>query len=200
VTRQAIMRGLPEARLAAKVMDYDGFIEKFLGGRAGEWYESIADTWKWNSRYWEQRALLTMKTDIDRATEYAEQAVAIEKRKHPYALTTLAKIKFEKACRVLPGNGAWDIFEQAMQVAEQAIERGHWLRRPEVHPYDVAVRSSARFVAKARRHGKRVAVDKALAERIASYIDEVRRIGSSGQARALENVWWKARTSGSRGA
>ncbi len=90
VNRKAIMFRSPEARLAGRLFDADKIVKPFLGSAAEQFYIDTQKKWEWNSRYWEQRALLAADSDLDIALQYARHAVAIEL--HPFPLTTLGKI------------------------------------------------------------------------------------------------------------
>jgi hypothetical protein len=103
VNRRTIVARTPEARLAARLFDYDQVVSIYLGERALEFYEDVEDEWRWNSRYWEQVALLNLaRYQADRSNEsavdslnaaisHSRHAVSIER--HPLTLTTLAKIQ-----------------------------------------------------------------------------------------------------------
>ena len=58
VNRTAILRRTPEARLSQRLLDADKIVKPMLGARANELYETCSKDWEWNSRFWEQRALL----------------------------------------------------------------------------------------------------------------------------------------------
>lgn len=90
VNRTAIMRRTPEARLSQRLLDGDKIVKPMLGSRANRLYEVCSKDWEWNSRFWEQRALLLSETDLPTALQYARHAVAIEL--HPFSLTTLSKL------------------------------------------------------------------------------------------------------------
>jgi hypothetical protein len=95
VTRSAIRQRTAEAKLAGRLFDADGVVERLLPNLGGRFYEMAAETWKWNSRYWEQRSLYTVRFNLQLALQYARHAVTVED--HPYPLTTLAKILFVSA-------------------------------------------------------------------------------------------------------
>ena len=84
------MRRSPEARLAGRLFDGDKIVKPLLDSAAEQFYVESQKLWEWNSRYWEQRALLKADSDLVTALRYAKQAVAIEN--HPFPLTTLAKL------------------------------------------------------------------------------------------------------------
>ena len=94
VNRISIMRRSPEARLAGRLFDADKIARPFLGAAADEWYIACQKQWEWNSRYWEQRALLAADDDLETALRYARHALAIER--HPFTLTTLAKLMLQQ--------------------------------------------------------------------------------------------------------
>ena len=101
VNRESIRRRSPEARLAGRLFDYDDVVEQLLGDRSGAFYDSTQEAWQWNSRYWEQVALLHLGryrkggTEDERrealglAVQHARHAVSVER--HPFTLTTLGQ-------------------------------------------------------------------------------------------------------------
>ncbi|CAN5256541.1 hypothetical protein BH10PSE14_BH10PSE14_10420 [soil metagenome] len=107
VNRRTIKRRSPEARLAGRLFDFDQVVEKFLGDRAANFYSDVQEAWQWNSRYWEQVALLHLakfykspeteegQSHLETARQHARHAVSVED--HPFALTTLGKILFAQA-------------------------------------------------------------------------------------------------------
>jgi hypothetical protein len=131
LNRTAIMRRSPEARLAGRLFDADKVVRPLLGPDAEEFYIRVQEQWAWNSRYWEQRALLVSDHDPSTGLQYARHAVAIEG--HPYALTTLGKILI----RFMERNRAErDItFAEAFRTLEAAIEAGTRRSRVTMHPY-----------------------------------------------------------------
>ena len=92
VTRQTIKSRTAEARLVARLFDIDNVMKSLFGDAIEETLESVQEKWEWNSRYWEQRALAIIGTNLDKALLHAQQAVAIER--HPNTLTTLSKVQF----------------------------------------------------------------------------------------------------------
>jgi len=92
VTRSAIRQHTAEARLAGRLFDADGVVRKLLRDYGDAFYKQTQELWKWNSRYWEQRALYTFSSDQGIALQYARHAVAVER--HPFPMTTLSKILF----------------------------------------------------------------------------------------------------------
>ncbi len=130
VNRRAIMRRTPEARLAGRLFDYDTVVQQYLGEKAELFYIEVQAAWEWNSRYWEQRALLKSETDMAAALQYARHAVAIEL--HPFPLTTLGKLLFNNMEE--PG-GRNVNFEEGFDRLSAAIEIETKRMRSSVHPF-----------------------------------------------------------------
>jgi len=67
VNRKAVMRRSPEARLAGRLFDSDKIVRPLLGAAAEDFYVSVQKQWEWNSRYWEQRALLQAEFRLEQS-------------------------------------------------------------------------------------------------------------------------------------
>lgn len=128
VNRRQIRFGSPEAKLAGRLLNFDGIVSSYIGQFAEEFYLKIEDEWKWNSRYWEQVALLkldrylvdkTDKTLLSEAIQNARFAYQIEH--HPLSLTTLAKLLFAAIEQDNPDNE--ELFQEAWNLITDAIER-----------------------------------------------------------------------------
>lgn len=143
VNRQAIRERTAEARLAGRLFDYDDITAKLLGDNAERFYRSTEQTWRWNSRYWEQVALMNLtkfhakpSTDaglaaLEEAQRHALRAVAIEN--HPFGLSTLGKVLMAKIS--VPGVEIKATYDQAFDHLDKAIEKeNNWSRRA-VQPY-----------------------------------------------------------------
>ena len=65
VNRKAIRMRTPEARLAGRLFDADKIVAPLLRAHSEDFYVAAKDAWEWNSRYWEQRALLIADCDIN---------------------------------------------------------------------------------------------------------------------------------------
>jgi SIR2-like domain len=134
----AIRRRSPEARLAGRLFDYDQMVRNFLGDLSGAFYEEIRELWQWNSRYWDQVALLNLSryyaaplTDHGRdallqAIQHARHAVSIEV--HPFSLTTLGTVLL---AQIGPNEGSLaDIYDEGFGSLTAAIDRErHWSHR-----------------------------------------------------------------------
>jgi hypothetical protein len=139
VNRTSIMRGSIEARISGRLLDYDDTVRPLLQEKSEEFYRAIQDEWKWNSRYWEQMALLELARDPAAALRFAEHAVGIEL--HPHTLTTLAKVQFAVAKSSRSFDVAAGHIRDAIQTAERAIGLRIQRKRAEVHTYDLVIRS-----------------------------------------------------------
>lgn len=135
VNRKTTISRTPEARLAARLFSSEKVVRPLLGGHADSFYEKTQPAWKWNPRYWEQRALLTQTSDIDLAIQYARHAVAIEE--HPFPWTTLASLLVKKLDAIQTGHAS--IFEEVVDLLQMVVrhERASKAWRPTPHPYTV---------------------------------------------------------------
>lgn len=116
VTRHTIRQRTIEARLAGRLFDADGVMPELLGQRFEAIFDLTYDRWKWNSRYWEQRALWVRQNDRALAIQHARHAVSIER--HPYPLTTLAQILFTAASEDPP---SVEYFSEALTLMDEAL-------------------------------------------------------------------------------
>jgi hypothetical protein len=126
VTRITIQQRTTEARLAGRLFDADGVMADLLQEGMLNFYEGTYEKWKWNSRYWEQRALYVSKYDRDLAVRHARHAVSIER--HPFPMTTLAQILFTSSADRDPPdasmfNEAFSLMEETLRI-ESRWERG----------------------------------------------------------------------------
>jgi hypothetical protein len=142
VSRLTIMARNYEARISSRLFDADKMVRPFLEERAEELFENIKKDWEWNSRYWEQRALLVVDKDIDTAVSYARHAVAIEP--HPFTLTTLSKILFRKM--EIVESGARDYFDEGFSCIEKAMGLAARRSRIRIHPYVSIIIGTTRFL------------------------------------------------------
>lgn len=142
VNRKAIMRRSPEARLSGRLFDADKVVRPLLGMAAEDFYISVQKVWEWNSRYWEQRALLQAETDITTGLQFARHAVAIEK--HPFPLTTLGKLLLQ--AMESSGYERASVFNEAFDTLADAIESAVKLSRISVHPFASLLAGVARYI------------------------------------------------------
>ena len=142
VNRFAIRNRTPEARLATRIFDVDTVVRQFLGDLTFDYFVATQDSWEWNSRYWEQRALYTLDSDPITALSYAKHAVSVER--HQYPLTTLGKILILQMAKGKQDNTS--IYSEAFDVLSEAIRMEIRLTRLAVHPYLVLFNGSVKFL------------------------------------------------------
>lgn len=141
VTRQSIISRSPEAKLAGRLFDADKIVKPLLNNEAERFYIDTQNEWEWNSRYWEQRALLTAENDVDRAIQYARHAIALEY--HPFPLTTLGKLIFWKMEGSTQECGL--LFNEAFDLLRKAIDQEQIKFWRKIHPYVVILKGVIKF-------------------------------------------------------
>jgi hypothetical protein len=143
VNRKTIISRAPEAKLTARLFNVEQVVRNLLGDFTEEFFKNTQESWQWNSRYWEQRALWTEQSDIDTAIQYARHATAIES--HPYPWTTLASILVRK---MEATSSLRDIiFPEAIELLDNVFrfeERRGW--RPTPHPYSTLLHCASVFL------------------------------------------------------
>jgi hypothetical protein len=144
VNRRAITMRTPEARLAGRLFDGDKIVRPLLEAEAESFYVAAKSSWGWNSRYWEQRALLIADRDIRTALQYARHAVAIEE--HPLPLTTLGKVLLKSLDSVGGVAEQAKIFSEAFSTLDRAITREAEKARVTVHPFSTLLTGTARYL------------------------------------------------------
>lgn len=146
VNRRATISRTPEAKLAARLFSAEQVARPLLGPFAGTFFSQAREAWQWNSRYWEQRALLTQAENIDLAIQYARHAVAIEE--HPFPWTTLASLLSKKLELTNVGADAiyGEIYEILNQVVRHETTTKAW--RPTPHPYATLFHATNIFIFK----------------------------------------------------
>jgi hypothetical protein len=143
VNRKAAKMKTPEARLAGRLLDADKIVKPMLGPRADEFYEICSKQWAWNSRFWEQRALLIAATNLSTALQYARHAVAIEL--HPFTLTTLAKLLFQQMEQAKKSTHS-NFFSEAFDRLTKAIEMEGFRSRITVHPFSTLLSGTVEYL------------------------------------------------------
>lgn len=154
VNRQTVRKRTPEARLSGRLFDYDDVTAKFLGDRAERFYVETQAVWQWNSRYWEQVALLNLSiyrhspdtqkgiTALEKAVQHARHAVATEL--HPFGLTTLGKILMTKM--LVPGQNMTALYSEAFDKLTKAIELEASWSRIAAQPYVSLFSGTVKFL------------------------------------------------------
>ena len=144
VNRMAIRMRTPEARLAGRLFDADKIVRPLLRAYAEEFYIAAKDTWEWNSRYWEQRALLIADRDIRTALQFARHAVAIEV--HPYPLTTLGKMLLKSLDSCAGDSERARVYGEAFSALSQAISVESRHARVTIHPFSTLLLGTSKFL------------------------------------------------------
>lgn len=154
VNRHAIRRRTAEARLAGRLFDFDGVVESFLAEDAQGFYVETQEAWKWNSRYWEQVALLCLskyrkqpntsqgKRALELAVQHARHAVSIEV--HPLSLSTLGQTLIARMA--VEGASSVSIYEEAFQNLVRAIELERSWARMAVQPFVTLFRGTRAYL------------------------------------------------------
>jgi hypothetical protein len=145
VNRETIKARAPEARLSGRLLDFDAGVGKFLKGNAEAFYNQVQYVWGWNSRYWEQVALLNLAryhttTNLKQRLEFLEDAVtharhAVAVELHPFPLTTLGKVLFGHM--LAPGVNMRKSFDEAFERLSDAIDMEERRNRLAAQPYRV---------------------------------------------------------------
>lgn len=138
VNREALRKRTPEARIASRMFDYDDVVSEFIPSRSEEFYLRMKRFWDWNSRYWEQLALLKLDrfltyskvADLSQAVSHAKHAIQIER--HPLGLTTLGRILIEQMKHEVNFEPP---FAEAFDHLDEAIRSEGNRNRITIHPY-----------------------------------------------------------------
>lgn len=122
-------------RIVAQLMDGQRVFGWFGRTLTDEWYEGLGNSYGWNSRYWEQRALAECEDSeprYDRAESWAREAVT--KHQDPYSLNTLGTVQLRRSL----SGGAFDE-EKFFAGLANVDEARRSLKRPSEHPYVTAL-------------------------------------------------------------
>ncbi|MFC5067582.1 SIR2 family protein [Flaviflagellibacter deserti] len=142
VNRRAIIRRTPEASLAGRLFNYDDVVINLIPEQSEKFFLAMKRYWDWNSRYWEQFALLKLdqasraKGDekaqlLVQAIAHAKHAVQVER--HPHPLTTLGKVLIEEM--KFNSSRFNSAFVEALNVLGEAASQENRMNRIAVHPY-----------------------------------------------------------------
>ncbi|MBK7191944.1 MAG: SIR2 family protein [Myxococcales bacterium] len=144
VSRKTIIARTVEARLAGRLLDFDPNVSETLGKRSREFYANIKDAWEWNSRYWEQLALLELQEgNLSVAVSHAEQAIGVEE--HPLTYTTYAKVLM-RAAEHAPGERDGFLYlAEARHAVNHAIALRHRTSLRDEHAHHVGIDGAIRF-------------------------------------------------------
>ncbi len=143
INRRAIMSRSPEARLAGRLFDVDKVVKPMLKSDSQLFFLECQKEWEWNSRYWEQRALLAADDNLETALQYARHAIAIES--HPFAFTTFGKLLLRQMEGDMVNRDS--IFSEAFDKLSEAIQKEEGRSRIRIHPYSSLFIGTDRFIA-----------------------------------------------------
>jgi hypothetical protein len=125
-----------------------------LGDAAEAFYEAAKESWRWNSRYWEQSALLMLaksdrsldalrrKEHLEEALQRARYSVAIEE--HPFGLTTLARVLMSFGEHTRPADVS--VFNEGLQSIQKAIALEDKYGRMTPLPFSILVFGTLSFL------------------------------------------------------
>lgn len=149
VNRQTIIARTPEARLSARLFSAEKVVRPLLGRNAGNFFHRTHEYWKWNPRYWEQRAILTQMENIDLAIQYARHAVSLEE--HPFPWTTLASLLGKKLEAAKIGHQVLfdEIYDLIVKVVKYEKANNSWISTP--HPYIIILLSLDAYLSKSEK-------------------------------------------------
>jgi hypothetical protein len=162
VNRKTVQRRTPEARLAGRLFDFDSVVSELLKDSAPDFYAKSQAAWQWNSRYWEQLALMHLadylaspnsergREALKQSTQHARHAVSVEH--HPLPLTTLGKILLaQMAARSYSMTAAYN--EAYDRLTDAITLEKKWSRKA-LQPYVVLFRGTSDFLARSGRLSK----------------------------------------------
>ncbi len=143
VVPKTISRRTYPYRILRELMDCD-VVAKDLPQAADRWFAELLPLMNWNSRYWEQRALLAARRDQDdTAYSYAKTAVSIQAR-DAFPHTTLGTICMQISVRRQDDVGIdrfWEGVRELEASRQLAVERGNEWEHPYVTFFTYAVRA-----------------------------------------------------------
>jgi SIR2-like domain len=153
VVPQSIARRSYAYRILRELMDCD-VVRVDLRDRANDWYEALLPDMGWNSRYWEQRALLASKEkQDDRAYSYAKTAVDKQSR-DAFAHTTLGTVCLNIATRRFDPTGLerfWEGVRSLKRSRDLAAERRTEWEHPFITFFTYALRAYPLYPQSAER-------------------------------------------------
>lgn len=170
VSRESIRARKVEARLGARLLDYDISVFPVLKEKSVEFYQRIKTAWEWNSRYWEQLALLELHVgNYDKARAYAQHAVGIET--HPLTHTTLGHILVKSAIESTSQDVARKLFLEGIEEFKRALSLARRYKVIHAHTHHAAIIGAIQFLKKWH-----FAIDRETASWINELLDEAKAL------------------------
>ena len=143
VVPKAISRRTYPYRILRELMDCD-VVANDLPQSADRWYADLLPLMSWNSRYWEQRALLAARREQDdTAYSFAKTAVSIQSQ-DAFPHTTLGTICMQISVRRTDDVGVERFWEGVRELETSRLlarARGHEWEHPYVAFFTYAVRA-----------------------------------------------------------
>lgn len=143
VVPQSITRRTYPYRILRELMDCD-VVARDLPESADRWFGELRPLMSWNSRYWEQRALLAARRSQDEtAYSFAKNAVSIQPR-DAFPHTTLGTICMQISIRRADEVGIERFWEGAWELEKSrklALEKANEWEHPYVTFFTYAVRA-----------------------------------------------------------
>ena len=126
------------SRLLRRLMDQES-VMRLIGPDLGrELYEVIQESYDWNGRYWDQRALFESELgNHSQARSYAEHS--LRTNYHPFALNTLGTV----LGRIAVQSGDTNMLQEAIKHLEYARDYRRW--DASEHPYVTFFTTMIRF-------------------------------------------------------
>lgn len=144
-------RGI-EHLILREVLNRD-MVSLALGNDARKFYEVHEDLLGWNSRYWDQRALLESKVyaNFPKAYSFSQKAISLER--HEFAFTSLGSICLDHAGELAKTNidEAMTIFAEGNDALTTAYNIAEQEGRSHEHPF-VTFFASATWLLRNMRH------------------------------------------------
>ncbi len=138
-----------------RLMDQE-VVRQYVGNDLTKrWYEELEPAYKWNARFWEQRALAEIELGAyGKARSFAEYA--LKQQRHPFTLNTLGTILLRTAVEnQLAGSPeAENMFWEGVQYLKESRDSREWQR---LYPHVTFFTYALKF-AERHYHGRHVAV------------------------------------------
>jgi hypothetical protein len=125
VTRRTIHQRTLHHRIVREMMNHRVLADWLGAEKVDQWYLELIDSYGWNARFWEQRALAAVRLDAyDRAESYAEHAVVTHR--DSFTLTTLGTVLLRKARSWLEpwSESSREYYWRGVEALREAIKRG----------------------------------------------------------------------------
>ncbi|WP_080983926.1 SIR2 family protein [Micrococcus luteus] len=136
-------------RATVTLMDSEN-VQKWVGlDRAVHLYEDLEAAYRWNSRYWEQRALThATRKEFLKAHEFVANAQAAHD--DPFVWTTAAKVKSDELLYTFNPQNVWEESREVLYLLSRARDSDRTLSE---HPYGIAFNFMINMARESLRRG-----------------------------------------------